>query len=252
MEQVAVLGCGPAGLLAAHAVTFTGREVVIYSRKQKSPIGGAQYLHRPIFAIANKKEAETVRFVKRGSAAIYAQKVYGDMSAPTSWDTYEEGEHQVWNMRSAYAALWDMYEDCIVDTEINPDFVHELSKKVEVISSVPKKVICPNPQNYTWRSQPVWIEYGQNVYCEAGDMEIVMSGRKADAWYRSSNIFGWKGVEWSRPEPGAVEITKPLSTNYPDPPGVVSVGRYGKWKKAELIHHAFEDVLDHFGMWEGQ
>lgn len=250
MEQIAVLGCGPAGLLAAHAVVRGGKEPIIFSRKQKSPIGGAQYLHRSIPGISPPEEAEVVTFVKTGSGAVYAKKVYGDMSAKTSWDEYSEGDHKVWNMRDAYARLWREYESQIVDTEINPAWVEATAKDMEVVSSVPLKAICPEPERYYWHSQPVWIEYGQNIYCEAGDMEIIYSGRKAHEWYRSSNIFGWKGVEWPRQEPGAVEITKPLSSTFPGVPGVLPVGRYGKWKKGELIHHAYEDVLDYMGVWE--
>lgn len=246
-DEVIVLGCGPAGLLAAHAVNMCGREPVVLSRKVRSPIGGAQFLHEPIPHVARKEDAETVRFVKRGSAAIYAKKIYGDMAAPTSWDGYEEGEHTVWNMRRAYGILWEMYSGCIVEEEVTPGMVEGLASQGDmVISSIPLRATCPDPQDYEWKSQTVWIEYGTDVHTEADDMEIIYNGRSGSAWYRASNLFGWKGVEWSEPIEGAVEITKPLYSSFPGVVGVLNVGRYGQWKKGVLVHDAYNDVMDYF------
>lgn len=245
-DQVFVLGCGPAGLLAAHAAAISGRDPVILSRKIKSPIGGAQYLHREIPGIMRVDEAETVTFIKKGSEAIYAKKVYGDMAAKTSWSDFESGDHSVWNMREAYSRLWDEYEDLIVDQEVNPHVVEELVEDSVVICSIPKRATCESPSRYRWNSQPVWIEYGQEVEADCGDMQIVYSGLSSHGWYRCSSIFGWNGVEWPEPVEGAVEIHKPLSTDFEGIPGVLYVGRYGKWQKGVLAHEAFDDVLDHF------
>lgn len=223
---------------------MTDREPIIYSRKVKSPIGGAQYLHEPIPGITKDSEAEAITFAKRGSEAIYAQKVYGDMSAETSWGQFEVGEYMVWNMRETYSRLWDEYESCILDEEITPGMVEGLAKVMLVVSSIPKRAICPRPASYSWSSQPVWIQYGQDLEAPCRDMEIVYNGRKEPRWYRASNLFGWKGIEYPCEVPDAVEITKPLRTNFPDPAGVLCVGRYGRWEKGVLAHDGFRRTFD--------
>jgi hypothetical protein len=239
-EVVYVLGCGPAGLLAAHAVALAGHEPRILSRKVKSEIGGAQYLHSEIPGIARPEEAWTITFIKCGSMQGYAKKVYGDPDMKTSWETYEKGDHEVWNMRQAYDRLWAEYEHQIQDIQLNPTDVEHLAEHTFVISTVPKMALCPDPQNYDWHQQPVWIRYGQTVRdCIALPEEIIMSGNEEDVWYRQSNLFGWKGVEFPVEVGGSVRIMKPLSTTYPGVPGVLHLGRYGEWRKTVLVHEVF-------------
>lgn len=124
--------------------------------------------------------------------------------------------------------------------------VEGLASQSLVISSIPLRATCPNPQDYEWVSQPVWIEYGQDVDVNAGDMEIIYSGLRGHGWYRQSNLFGWKGIEWAYPVDNAVEIAKPLWSSFPGVDGVLNVGRYGQWKKGVLVHDAYNDVMDYF------
>ena len=51
--NVAVLGCGPAGLIAAWAAEQAGADVQIYSKKVQSIIPGSQYLHGPIPGVSS-------------------------------------------------------------------------------------------------------------------------------------------------------------------------------------------------------
>lgn len=48
--NIAILGCGPSGLVAAHAAMQINinKRVSVFSRNLRSPIYGAQYLHQPI------------------------------------------------------------------------------------------------------------------------------------------------------------------------------------------------------------
>lgn len=247
-EKAIILGCGPAGLLAAHAAALSGvDDLVIISRKRRSPIGGAQYLHREIPGITDSMDPSEVTFVKKGSAAVYAKKVYGDMSAITSWDLYAEGKYEIWNMRQAYDILWDMYEPLIVDAPVDYESVRAMSKEGQVISTIPKRAACPNPEAFVWQSQPVWLEYGTNVPTSADDMEIVYSGLVGDRWYRQSNMFGWRGIEYPAQQENAVEVSKPLYTSFEGDPDVIYAGRYGEWKKGVLVHDAFEKVINYYG-----
>lgn len=239
-EAVFVLGCGPAGLLAAHAAALAGREPVILSRKVKSEIGGAQYLHSAIPGIANEHDAFECLLVKRGDAEGYAEKVYGEKEHPTSWQKYEQGVHMIWNMRAAYDRLWAEYHNQIQNVEITPAGLEDMAKQEFVVSTIPKIATCPDPEDYDWHSQDVWIQYGERVRgCEANPMTFIMSGEPWDSWYRQSNLFGWQGIEYSHLVPGSVKIKKPVSTTYPGVPGVLHMGRYGEWRKDVLIHDVF-------------
>src|SRR5262245_15995908 len=86
--RVVVLGCGPAGLLAAHAASLYGCDVRILSIRQPSIISGAQFLHEHIPGVTGDIDGH-VLFMKAGTAGGYAKKVYGNSRIPTSWDLWE-------------------------------------------------------------------------------------------------------------------------------------------------------------------
>jgi hypothetical protein len=72
-------------------------------------------------------------------------------------------------------------------------------------------------------------------------------------WYRTSHIYGHTNTEWSAEnlvpsnrinQHGNVwRVRKPLYTTCPCWPLVVRAGRYGKWTKGVLTHHAFEEAV---------
>lgn len=247
MPKIAVLGCGPAGLLAAHAAHRAGIRPAIFSRAVPSSIGGAQYLHCAIPEVTSQTPDGTVMYQKNGSAAGYARKVYGDTNAETSWKEYE-GEHEIWNMRMAYNNLWHRYESCIVDQEIDAERLESLQRQYDlIISSIPAPVLCLHPNRHIFRAQQVGIVYREMPAKDQheGDLNlIVYDGRPETPWYRSSYIFGWLGDEYP---PGAspthaVMVNKPLWTDCDCHAEVVRVGRYGRYEKRALIHHAFAQV----------
>ena len=242
-KTVAVLGCGPAGLLAAHAATLSGvPQVDIYSVYRPSPIGGAQFLHRSIPEITTEDPDGKVYFTHVGTERGYAVKIYGEENAPTSWGEYHDGEHDVWNMRRAYAQLWATYEPRIIDRSVNPDSVEALSRSYDlVLSTIPLKAICRRTMFHEFESQDVFIS---NESFTDENM-IVYNGLHAAMWYRASRIFGVPGVEYPFPPPGkeTVKVTKPLRNACDCHPEIVRLGRYGKWQKGELIHHAYEGAM---------
>jgi hypothetical protein len=244
-DQIYVLGCGPAGLLAAHAVAIAGQEPIILSRKVKSEIGGAQYLHSAIPGVANEHDGYEVMLRKTGTRDGYAKKVYDDPTAPTSWEKYPEGPQRVWNMRAAYDRLWSEYESQIQETDLTPMMVEDMAKMHTIVSTVPKIALCPDPADYMWTSQPVWIRYGESVPdCICKSMEFVMSGNSDDEWYRQSSLFGWQGIEYPRRMVNSVKILKPLATTYPGVPGVIHLGRYGEWRKDVLVHDVYHRLTN--------
>lgn len=267
---VIVLGCGPAGLLAAHAVKLAGREPIIFSaKKEKSIIPGAAYLHKPVPDITSRESDGELRYIKKGEQGGYAEKVYGDWQHPCSWDDFESGIYPAWSMREAYDRLWEEYNYLIVPQSVSAEEVEGLLVDFPlVISSIPAQAICKggghlfHHKNYWHVPKAVWW---------VPENSLVYNGFREDIWYRSSRIFGFEATEFPRIPvanewwrtlsgvnkeswPNPVEGIKPLSNNcdcWRDS-NFLRVGRFGKWEKGVLAHQAFEDAFKHmFEVFEG-
>jgi len=246
--KVAVLGCGPAGLLAAHAATRENCEVDIYSKPAKSRIGGAQYLYMPIPGITGSKPDGTCTVYKLGDEAGYATKVYGSADAPTSWGQFADQQVvPVWNMQAAYDYLYTIYGYGVLPENINLNSLVYKGGILEtydlVISCIPRTFMCVTGE-HDFHSQDVWISAWQEKKEPPFDNWIEYDGRKETDHYRSSCLFGHAGYEYPvHPEGiGFVKVSKPLDHNcncWQHWPKVQFMGRYGKWQKGQLIHHAY-------------
>lgn len=250
-----ILGCGPAGLLAAHAVSFADfmEPPVIISVATKSALHGCQYLHRPIPGLT--ADTVTVNYTLDGTAEDYAAKQYGtaiparEVSAATLL-----GEHPAWDLRSTYSQLWDRYSPGIVDHSIDaeelPDIIRHYGANL-VINSMPRYVLCREPDEHQFAVVTSWAMGDapgvQEVPVPVPDNTVLCNGTRDVGWYRASNVFGHRTVEWpghlrKPPIDGVVQFSKPLRTNCTCSPEVMHVGRYGRWAKNVLSHHAFEAV----------
>lgn len=252
--KVAVLGCGPAGLMAAQAAADADAEVIIYSKARKSHMFGAQYLHRVIPGITDIDNCVSVDYLLQGSVDEYRRKVYGPM-----WDgkvSPEDfaGTHHAWDIREAYDRLWEIWEGRIEDVTIDPAGLHNLSGYGfdAIINSVPLDSLCPMGHTFgftTIIAAGDAPELGIKLPYYCPDNTVICNGDDAPSWYRLSNIYGYKTVEWSAdigrvPIPSASTVRKPTFTNCDCHPGVIRVGRYGTWSKGVLSHQAYYDVKD--------
>jgi hypothetical protein len=253
-NKAIILGCGPAGLLAAHAAEMAGWEYVIWSEHKKSRIGGAQFLHSAIPDLTSPTPDATVRFQHDGDAAGYARKVYGNGYAPTSWGEYN-GDQAVWNMRVAYDRLWQKQECMIDDKKVRPDDVRgAMEDGSVVISTIPRPAICKDP-THLFSFQQVWFTYEHIPHLEKSLNFVVYNGRPETRWYRFSQLFGWLSKEWSDEQAAVAEsegrklisVQKPTDHNcncWMSWAQFQPMGRYGRWKKGELIHHAFWKTVE--------
>lgn len=263
MKPVAVLGAGPAGLMAAHAVAMTGSTVVIFSAPDKegnvakSRLGGAQFLHEPIPMINDDMEATEVTYKLRGDVPTYKQKVYGDdpnipfVSMEGTWDGKTQ---RAWSLRDTYDRLWDLLGGDSVNAEvIGTKWLDDMIEKGHfraIISALPAPSICrmynneTAPEQHAFVSQRVLI-HNECVLEDLPDNTVFYNGDLSQSWYRCSKLWGVGSTEWSSlaprpPQPGLVEARKPLRTNcncYESQ--VERVGRFGTWTKGVLAHHAF-------------
>lgn len=249
--RVVVLGCGPAGLIAAHAARWQFRaEVKILSVKRPSQLYGCQYLHEDIPGIPTRGP-EAVTYKLHGDTDDYRSKVYGSLSPPVSPQQYA-GDHLAWDLRRAYERLWDTYEDSIVDVRFGPqDIVPMLGEFMPdaCISSLPAPVLCQAGDRHAFTEVACWAigdapELGQSVPIAAPPFTVVCDGTKDVSWYRICNVFGYNTVEWpghkrKPPLEGVVPFSKPLSTDCDCLPSILRVGRYGRWQKGTLSHEAY-------------
>jgi len=243
-----ILGCGPAGLLAAHACSLKGIDVEIYSIEKPSKIYGAQFLQQAIPDITDGEPDGHIVFNKVGTRQGYATQVYGRPDAPCSWDEYEEGLQPAWHLRSVYDDLWTLYSRYITDLELNSAILTSLEERQDVdfrFSAVPAQVICWDHAVHKFDYKRVWATETPAVHLD--DNVIVYSGREQDSWYRTSNLFGHYSTEWSHQIGGAKTGIKPLSTNCNCRPMWQRIGRFGRWKRGVLVHDAFNDVIGAIG-----
>lgn len=258
MTVVAILGCGPSGLLAAHACELYDKPFIIFSRKIKSKLGGAQYSHVPIPLLHNEEDPRaSLRIVIKGTAEEYHRKVYGTMKVPfVSFDYYKSRLNvPAWSLTDAYDTLWERYERNIIQTDIGPGFVAAMNTDKlwsHVFSSVPLTAICRAREDafvdHQFRS--VTVRILQKAMVPTMDEDVMIyNGEKEPSWYRMSKIFGVGSTEWGAGSPvppvsDLRSVTKPIDTNCDCHPHVVRIGRYGTWQKGELSYHAFNRVVE--------
>jgi hypothetical protein len=252
-----ILGCGPAGLFAAHAFEQAGWSITIVSKFSKGRPSGCQYLHQPIPGLT--EERTEVDYVLHGDATEYAKKVYGDplLAGCVSAVTLQ-GRHPAWNLRRAYDCAWGRLHRFVRHADLpNQDAVANLiaiMKPDITVSSIPAPLLCGC--GHTFNSKKVWVAgddptSGRLIPFAAMPDTVVCNGDPNVGWYRKANVFGHTTIEWpigNKPPVSYVSaIEKPVSNNCNCLPGVIRVGRYGRWQKGALAHEAYRDVMEAIG-----
>lgn len=256
-KSVAILGCGPSGLMAAHAARLSGWDFDIYSRKVPSNLFGAQYLHQPIPNL-DCGNPRIIEYKLRGTPAEYRRKVYG----PT-WDGTVSPEdlleqHHCWDLRRAYEQLWAMYETDILPLEIkrnadtiSPAFKHRMERHDLVISTVPRTIW--DEENSHFQRATIWALGDSDPnggLASQPDFNVVCDGTDLASWYRSAKIYNYSTLEWpdsyKQPMYGAVRVTKPLKYTGNAAPDFLHIGRYGAWQKGLLTSDSFFTAMQAF------
>lgn len=252
-KKVAIFGCGPAGLIATHAARMLKYEVDIFSLNQPSELHGCQYLHEPIPGIS-VQDATIVGYNRIGTPEQYRLKVYGMGWKGAVSASSLDVEHPAWNIREAYDALWYYYSQYIVDTLIGIEWLDAFpySDYEYVFSSVPAPTMCKDSR-HKFDSMNVHA-FGETPRRKIerddfaiGNNQVLCNGMWLPSWYRISKVFGYGTIEWPEyevPDPGSSLVKKPLSTDCTCYPDIIRVGRYGRWEKGILTHHAMDQVQE--------
>jgi hypothetical protein len=242
--HVAIIGSGPAGLLAAWAVKHYGGVPYIFS-PAVPPIHlpGAQYLHRSVPGLTEVYSDGVIKVFHRGSELVYSEKVYsGQQGVISSWGSLGRLV-PAWDLKKR---MQQLYEALIPDHHTSlllraTDIEDLVAGHSGVINTAPAHHFC----------------FGDHMFASAGvtiidgaadgvrDNTFIYNGRPEDKWYRSSRIFGYGFTEYPAREsdPPKYKVEKPLETNcncHTKHPSYRRAGRYGRWKKTVLVHDGFE------------
>lgn len=252
--KVAVIGCGPAGLAAAHAAAGRGCEVQIFAPKLKTPQNGPLLMQRPLPGINTSHPDGTIhQIVINGSILGYRYKLYGDINIGINGDILVPS-YPAWRHTETYTALWAIYADLITDMHIIPPVLASLHENYDlVVSTANAQSMCMKKD--TWRDPSYRHVFESKAVaitsnCEYPDQPyntIIFNAGENDAWVRSSNIFGNTVTEWpvtaTIPEGlGSRIIQKPISTNCSCFPHVLRTGRFGAFKNETWVDTAYHDT----------
>lgn len=269
-RRAAVLGCGPAGMFATHALVQKGWSVTVFSKRRRSDMFGAQYLHASIPGLTDDLEPVTIDYRLRGTIEGYREKVYGSAAVTTSVEVLEKS-HPAWDIRTAYSRAYRLYEGLIVEQEVTAEFLGVLTWKPDmeplgpraispefdvVLNSIPADKLCYQPELHRFHSTSIWAigDAPERGTFAPGvvpyDNTVICDGTRDTGWYRASRVYGYTTVEWPAkskpPLPLAARVVKPLYTNCDCyqleglPYRYIPIGRYGIWHKGILSHQAYE------------
>lgn len=250
-----ILGCGPAGLMAAQAAHRFGHRIFIVSKARKSHMRGAQYLHHPIPG-ASISDPFLINYDLMGTPELYRDRVYGNMpgnTLPAPEETSAEsltGKHPAWDIREAYDNLWYKFGPIVRDGDLTkPGLLREIidwCKPDEIISTIPAPMLCQMPDRHQFYSQSIWSSDREVFPLE--DNHVLLCGDGTYAWYRAAKIHGWCTTEWPHefrpPFSGIVEVVKPIYSSCSCWPTIHRMGRYGQWRKGVLSHSAFDETVE--------
>lgn len=261
--KVLVLGCGPAGLMAAQGawdafnagpVIPDGAAISIMGWKVKSDIHGCQYLHKPIPSVT-PDSPRSVSYQLRGDSDDYRRKVYGPLWSGTVSPEDLTAEHQAWDLRETYDRLWNKWEHAITDATIDPHVLRgigEVTAPDLVINSIPRPSLCH--AGHAFGATEIWAAgdapaLGIRLQFQCPDGMVICNAEDSPAWYRMSRVFGHTTVEWPGsiahvPVTTAARVAKPTAHSCDCWAGapLTHVGRYGRWEKGVLSHTAYFDA----------
>lgn len=253
-KTAAIIGNGPAGVLACHAALLCGVSPRVYAPAHKthgmvpSEQRGAQYLHSHI-PEANLGDPFVINYRFFGNEETYRLKIYGrDSDVKTSWHQFRT--HEIgWNLRSMYETMFYRYVGLMVDMTVQPQQMEYMFDDFDfVINTAPLHAIAPLGE---YSVEHVWVvNDGVRNEIFSSPNEIHYYGDMTHAAYRASRIHGVVQAEypdetWASQIPNAVRVAKPLRARA-NTPGVYRLGRYGKWKKGVLVDQAFAEAMEIF------
>lgn len=242
--KVIVVGCGPAGLAAAHAAVGLGAEVEIHAPKVKTPQRGPLLIQRPIPGINRDHPDGTIhQIVIGGNIMDYRYKLYGDVNIGINGDILQPYYH-AWRHGETYNRMWNLYSDRIIDRKISKLAMQSIHQTADlVVSTANAMIMCSDRRAHDFNYREVAV----TPYCSypsQPDNTIIFNADPEVPWVRSSLVFGVPVTEWQAdlaPD-DAVRIMKPISTTCDCYPHVLRTGRFGAYRNEVWVDTAYHDT----------
>ena len=253
-NSVLILGAGPSGMMAAHAVAQLGLDPVIVDKDpdRQRRNSGIYYLHSSCelaisSAVLQQRVLGGSNLADAELAAAYGQKVYGtsDVSSSSILDARYQSQVTIYNAAEALDHLWQMYGHRVIKSTVDGfEQVESMSQLYsKVISTIPASVLFPHIQ-YAYDEA-----YVHASTAPVEDCFVYYNVGKVVPWYRCSAVFGLFTAEYTARERVGdydwkrVVKVKGKSAPLPYYDWLICTGRYGAWDKGFLTDLVFTDVL---------
>ena len=247
--RVAILGAGAAGLLSAQALTDLGIEHDLFDKELPSisKAKGLHYLHDncglPLRWITvhnyvlgvNEGEKPHEQYSRKLGTPLNNSLV--DLPA------FNAG----YDFKQAIELLVKRHLDKVSVLEVTKETVPTLLEEYDyVINTVPLPIIfpqavCKKVDRKVMKGRPEGIDklVGLNPN------QVIYNIDEQVNWYRYSNVLG---NEWTEVvEGGDFTISKIITTDFQSPDErIILQGRYGKWDRKFLAHHAYYETIRRF------
>lgn len=276
LPTVAIIGAGPAGLLAAWGAVNAGADSVVIYDRDPAPhperIFSLQFLHDPCdldfavrrmslhyemepsfeqttFIVSHDVPPDALYLTDSKSPMMkaivrreYNYKLGRPLEEENSTRFLWETPVTVWSLKEAYAYLRRYFDRDITKREVDWGTIDELAKENDiVISTAPLDKLRPDME---WPTRDSWIRIGYTPIKLKENTCVYNLDPDVD-WYRTTHLDGGVSTELLMPEqPEGAEgrvLRKVVSA--PALPqvrsNVILAGRWGSWDPKALTHHAY-------------
>lgn len=256
MGDVAVLGAGAAGLLAASALSRLNIEYDLFDQRPitvRRPVRGLHYLHQDCDLGLPPIDIHTTVIGSQPGVSdekAYAAKIGRDPLLGNSVGRYHDCV-TAYPFPDAMRTLARRHADEIRQLTVGSGGVQQMLHHYRyVISTVPLWLAYPEamcstvPVQVTMSAPPAADLAGTTVH----ENQVVYNVAPESNWHRYSKVYG---TEWCElVQGGDRTITKVVTTDFQQPDDeadrVILIGRYGRWQADYLAHQAYYDVLEQF------
>ncbi len=246
MKNIAILGSGLAGLLAAKAIRDKRRDwdikIFTKSKELKRPKG---------FVLLHDKcnvdgiDESAIKVVQKGRENKYKNKLNYNGNVNSSWKSgLQEYYLHGWNIRKATELLHKFFESYFTKFTVKPNNINNITEEFDyVISTIP-------PDNLTegviLKYSKVYIKEIEEEYKDVDYPVVYYHGDDVPGTRVTMGLWGKSWIEYGKMAQKRLfkkleEFRKPtyVSGAMPKAYNLILAGRNGLWNKNILAHQVY-------------